>query len=211
MENLNDLLCGYCGKECKNKNSLAQHQVRCSKNPNRKSFNNLSNFIAKEIRGNTKENCESIAKQAATLKRKYDSGYESPNKGKHIILDQVYSEHNSTEINKWLEYQKTLVVYPAEYSTINHNQGYKVIAKGQTRHGASIELLFEHDYLAKLLLQGKLTSANVVHHINKNRTDNSLENLLVFVDSAAHKRYHTSKNAYLVYDGESHLFNCITK
>lgn len=30
-----DLYCKYCGKLCKNKNSLAQHECRCDKNPNR--------------------------------------------------------------------------------------------------------------------------------------------------------------------------------
>ena len=28
-------ICRYCGKECKNANSLAQHEVRCKENPNR--------------------------------------------------------------------------------------------------------------------------------------------------------------------------------
>lgn len=28
-------ICKYCGKECKNKNSLAQHEIRCKYNPNR--------------------------------------------------------------------------------------------------------------------------------------------------------------------------------
>ena len=27
--------CKYCGKICKNKNSLAQHEIRCKENPNR--------------------------------------------------------------------------------------------------------------------------------------------------------------------------------
>ena len=27
--------CQYCGKECKNNNSLAQHEIRCKQNPNR--------------------------------------------------------------------------------------------------------------------------------------------------------------------------------
>lgn len=29
------LYCKYCNKECKNKNSLAQHEIRCNKNPNK--------------------------------------------------------------------------------------------------------------------------------------------------------------------------------
>lgn len=28
-------ICKYCGKECKNKNSLVQHEIRCKENPNR--------------------------------------------------------------------------------------------------------------------------------------------------------------------------------
>lgn len=31
----NDLSCEFCGKECKNKNSLAQHEVRCKNNPDK--------------------------------------------------------------------------------------------------------------------------------------------------------------------------------
>ena len=27
--------CQYCNKECKNKNSLTQHEIRCNKNPNK--------------------------------------------------------------------------------------------------------------------------------------------------------------------------------
>lgn len=28
-------ICKYCGKECKNKNSLVQHEIRCKENPNK--------------------------------------------------------------------------------------------------------------------------------------------------------------------------------
>ena len=30
-----DLICKFCGKECKNKNSLVQHEIRCKENPQR--------------------------------------------------------------------------------------------------------------------------------------------------------------------------------
>ena len=29
------MICKYCGKECKNQNSLHQHEIRCKNNPNR--------------------------------------------------------------------------------------------------------------------------------------------------------------------------------
>lgn len=40
---MEDFICRYCGKVCKNKNSLAQHEIRCKKNPNR--IRVVSNFI----------------------------------------------------------------------------------------------------------------------------------------------------------------------
>ena len=30
-----DLFCQYCGKQCKNLNSIKQHEKRCKNNPNR--------------------------------------------------------------------------------------------------------------------------------------------------------------------------------
>ena len=32
---MNNFICQYCGKECKNLNSLRQHEIRCKQNPNR--------------------------------------------------------------------------------------------------------------------------------------------------------------------------------
>lgn len=42
------LNCEFCGKLCKNKNSLAQHEIRCRENPERKDFNNLALFVNQE-------------------------------------------------------------------------------------------------------------------------------------------------------------------
>lgn len=36
--------CKYCNKSCKNKNSLAQHEIRCKENPNK--IEVKSNFIS---------------------------------------------------------------------------------------------------------------------------------------------------------------------
>lgn len=30
-----EFICKYCGKVCKNKNSLAQHEIRCNQNPDK--------------------------------------------------------------------------------------------------------------------------------------------------------------------------------
>lgn len=202
--------CKYCNKECKNLNSLRQHEVRCAKNPHRKAANNFKKYI-ESIKGKTKDNCPHIAKQAATLKQKYADGYTNPSKGKHNLIQSIYQEHNDLEINKWLQYIKNIRVETSPYQTTFHNQGYKIISKGQTRDGNTIRLLFEHDYLMEQLLNRKLTNENVVHHIDKNRSNNNINNLMLFKTKEAHKRFHASKRAYLIYDATTHEFDCINK
>ena len=52
MNNFNKpqiLYCQYCGRECKNLNSLRQHELRCKKNPNRKQITFKYNVSRKGI------------------------------------------------------------------------------------------------------------------------------------------------------------------
>ena len=77
-----EVYCQYCNKLCKNRNSLKQHECRCSNNPKRKSANNLSTYIINNRKGKNKYNCPDIAKQSESLKQKYADGYQSPMKGK---------------------------------------------------------------------------------------------------------------------------------
>ena len=42
------LNCIFCGKLCKHKNSLAQHELRCKENPSRKRFNTLAEYVLLE-------------------------------------------------------------------------------------------------------------------------------------------------------------------
>ena len=62
-----DLFCKFCGKECKNKNSLVQHEIRCKENPDRENVIN-QNFNNKGRKawnkGLTKETDERVAKYA---------------------------------------------------------------------------------------------------------------------------------------------------
>lgn len=69
--------CQYCNKDCKNKNSLSNHERLCKNNPN-KQHSNLGLFIKKGHKswnfGLTKENNESILKQSNTYKKRISSG-----------------------------------------------------------------------------------------------------------------------------------------
>lgn len=70
------LKCQYCGKECKNKNSLCNHERLCSKNPNRQEFiregfNNQGRVAWNK--GLTKETSDSLKRASETLQRRYYS------------------------------------------------------------------------------------------------------------------------------------------
>lgn len=101
------LTCAFCGKQCKNKNSLTQHELRCKQNPNRKNFNSFDEFNAKQADlkatvGLNKHTCEWIAKSARTLKQQYQSGQRvSAMKGKPgTFLGRKHKESSKTKIRE---------------------------------------------------------------------------------------------------------------
>ena len=70
-------ICKYCGKQCKNKNSLVQHEIRCKENPDRiiYQYNNFNNFgRIPWNKGLTKETDERLKIQGETFKQKYKDG-----------------------------------------------------------------------------------------------------------------------------------------
>ena len=205
--------CKYCNKECHNLNSLKQHEIRCKNNPDRKSYDKLTNYIINNIKGKTKDNCEVIAKQAETLRQKYKNGYVSPVKGKHRVINYIYKEHNDKEIQKWLDYLKTIHIQIPLYDiTINKDpKGYIYISNSIYKENNSVKFIFEHDYLMNLYLQGGLEKQNTVHHIDINPKNNNIFNLMTFETNVDHKRFHNSDYAYLTYNEETHKFICILK
>lgn len=74
-----EYICKYCGKVCKNKNSLVQHEIRCNKNPNKidtsKCFgiNSQKGHVAWN-KGLTKYDDPRIAKYGTTYKENYKNG-----------------------------------------------------------------------------------------------------------------------------------------
>ena len=66
-----NLTCRHCGKQCKNENSLRNHERLCSKNPN-KQKNNLAEYNASEHEswnhGPTKETDNRVMKQSLSQK-----------------------------------------------------------------------------------------------------------------------------------------------
>lgn len=82
-ENRDDLFCKYCGKQCKNLNSLKQHEVRCKKNPSSILVkDNLYEYRLKLQSGDktvwnkglTKDTDDRVKAQGETYHNKYVNG-----------------------------------------------------------------------------------------------------------------------------------------
>lgn len=197
--------CPYCGKTCKNLNSFRQHSVRCKNNSNRKSYNNFSKYIEINRKGKTADNCPEIAKQVATMKKKYAEGFVNPTKGRKIIVEYLYEEHNSNELQKWFDWLNTQDLSGIKYLPVeNYLEGYELVKDGN-------KWVMQQNYIMKQIMGNDFVSTGTVHHINRNRSDNSVMNLCMFVDSTNHKRFHNSEYAYLTYDEQTHLFSCELK
>jgi len=203
--------CSYCNKLCKNLNSLKNHELRCKSNPNRRAFNNLGKYSHETRKGNNKFNNSEIAKCASSLKQRYDTDYISPLLGKKVSFEYFYKEHNNQEIDKWLSYIQGINIVLPTYETNITTEGYVIIRKFTSSCKIRANIISEHELVADTLLSGNLCKSNTVHHINKDRADNTPNNLLVFETTNDHKRFHNSKYAWLIYNDDTHKFSCVLK
>lgn len=95
--NHDGLNCQYCGKLCKSRNSLAQHEIRCKENPNKLILNNGGAWN----KGLTKETNESVKQYSQKLKQKYDQGYINAQKGKPgTFKGKHHTEESKEKIRK---------------------------------------------------------------------------------------------------------------
>lgn len=208
--------CKFCGKECKNLNSLTQHEIRCKENPNRRAFNNFANYILTERKGKTKANCDAIKKQTDTMIKKYASGWVSPNTGiPRSEVQYLYENHNRNEIQKWQRYIETFKLNLPDYK-VYFDGKYRVISDSNLTYeynntrGTST-ILLEHVYFMMLVLKDTFPDHGIVHHIDNDPTNNTLLNLMVFKSNSDHVRFHVSKYAYLIYHEDTHVFTCNSK
>ena len=75
--------CKYCNKECKNKNSLAQHECRCKDNPNRIVINGNRQSHRAWNKGLTKDTDSRVAKIGQTYHNRAVAGLYNWDHCKH--------------------------------------------------------------------------------------------------------------------------------
>lgn len=126
-------ICKYCGKECKNKNSLAQHEIRCKKNPNKiispfveynKHKGPVDDPTAPWNKGLTKNTDSRVLKQSQTLKHKYDNGEIHPS-----FLGKKHTEESKKKLSeirkKYLQDNPDKVPYLLNHSSkISYPESY---------------------------------------------------------------------------------------
>lgn len=107
------LKCKYCGKECKNKNSLAQHEIRCKLNPNKIDLSYIKIGHSFGHRGGNqftkaKEECKEVIISEETRKK----------------LGNYWRGKQHTEIEKQKiseGIRKAIINNPESYSSTNVN------------------------------------------------------------------------------------------
>lgn len=151
--------------DCYHKNTIKFKKIKviC---PCGKEFITTENRI-KEGRGiYCLRKCFVIYRPTPWLKKtQFIKGQIAPNKGKKIIALSLENHPN------WAG------------GKTKQNQGY-------INHRLSGKYILEHRYFIEQQLERKLLSDEVVHHINGNRKDNNLENLMIFPNQSAHIKYH---------------------
>lgn len=141
--------CQYCGKECKGKNSLVQHEIRCKNNPasivNGDGYEKIkfvSNFIKynedcrKGIRhhphkGQTKETCESLKKQSETKQRmkqcgEYTGGFKGckhTSKTKEKMRESAINYLKNNKEFKCPRYNKNSIIF---INNLNEEKGWNL-------------------------------------------------------------------------------------
>lgn len=107
------LTCKFCNKECKNNNSLINHERLCIINPNRQLHPRGMLGKISHKRGHTKNSLDSIKKQSNTLKQNITSGKIIPHRTK---LTDSQKEHLSilacTRLAKHSKYSKNVEYKP---------------------------------------------------------------------------------------------------
>ena len=192
--------CEFCNRECKNKNSLVQHQIRCINNPNKISV--LSNYKIY----NDKIKAGIIKKDEKKYTNQYDKakklGLEKPKMSKETLLKisigaKTQKWNNDRREKHSISMIKATLNHPESYSSRNvsgRTKSYEVIDSfgNETKLNGGWEKLF-YEYLTL----NKIKWTNIISEVftyeweNKTRRyfpDFYLPNYNIYVEIKGYQR-----------------------
>ena len=123
-----DLFCQYCNKQCKNLNSLTQHELRCKHNPDA-----IKNFIPKTFtykdrigwsKGHTKETDERVKHVSEGVNKYLDTVNHHTKGTKHTEEVRKKLSENARK-NNWQSHFGKRKVY--EYKGIRFDSSFEVL------------------------------------------------------------------------------------
>ncbi len=87
------------------------------------------------------------------------------------------------------------------------NRGYRYIYQPDHHRAMSDGYVAEHYLVAEQILNRPLTKSEVVHHINRNRSDNCPENLIIYESQGEHmsKEHSELRSLFLKISGKKEL------
>lgn len=118
---------------------------------------------------------------------------------KLIMGDGIYIHDNGMNNDNRKTNIKPARGYKNQGKTI-HN-GYVAIYMPEHNRAFNNGCVYEHILVAEKILNRPLFPDEVVHHKDRNRTNNDENNLMVFQTDADHTRYHAGAEAIMLEDG----------
>lgn len=127
---MDDFICKYCGKVCKNKNSLVQHEIRCKENPNRIAVK--SNFIEynKSVKNGERKASNQFIKAKELGLPKPEVTKETRQKLSKVWKGKILPDWIKEKISAGM--QIAVRKYPSSYSSSNVNGRVKKVTYKDT-------------------------------------------------------------------------------
>jgi len=117
-----------------------------------------------------------IIKMSRTLRRRYRNGeLINPWKGKHQTPEML------------AKFRKTML---AKNKGIRHTGGYILIYKPNHPFKRNRYYVLEHRYVVEQAIGRYLKPEEVVHHLDGNKTNNDISNLLLLPNAKTHSKFH---------------------
>ena len=134
-------VCKYCGKECKNKNSLAQHEIRCKMNPNKidvkSNFTQYNKDVKEEIRKKVYSNQYTKSKILGLPKPEVKE--ETRKKLSNVWKDKTHKEETKKKISTTMK--RVVKEKPESYSSSNVNGRVKKVEYNNQIFDSSWEVI----------------------------------------------------------------------
>lgn len=129
-------ICKYCGKVCKNKNSLVQHEIRCKENPNKINLEYLSNRDYSNINFNPSNQFIKAKELGLPIPKMSD---ETKQKIANVWKGRKHTKETKEKISKTM--QQVVKENPESYNGVNINGKVKKYDYNGIKLDGSWELL----------------------------------------------------------------------